>query len=88
MCRREDNIKTKENWVWGRGLGSAGLWPVMGSCEHGNDPSASIKREDFPDRQNDYQLWRLRVMFSYIFSEIIPVYFLLWQQTKFRIHIK
>jgi hypothetical protein len=27
----------------------SGQWPVVGSCEHGNEPSDSIKGKEFPD---------------------------------------
>jgi hypothetical protein len=37
--------------VWGCGLDSLGLGygQVAGSCEHGNEPSGSIKCEEFLD---------------------------------------
>jgi hypothetical protein len=37
------------------GLDSSGSGPVMGSCEHGNEPLGSIKGEEF-DWVSDYQL--------------------------------
>jgi hypothetical protein len=35
----------KEIGCWGCGLDSSGLWyrPAAGPCEHGNEPSGSIK---------------------------------------------
>jgi hypothetical protein len=33
---------------------------VVGSCEHGNEPSDSIIRGEFPDKLNDYQLLKKR----------------------------
>jgi hypothetical protein len=33
-----------------------GLWPVAGSCEHGNEPSGLMKGEEFVDCLCDYQL--------------------------------
>jgi hypothetical protein len=51
--RWEDNIKMdlKGNRVWGCGLDSlgSGLGQVTGSCEHGNQPSGSIKCGEFLD---------------------------------------
>jgi len=40
------------------GLNSAGSgWsPVAGSCEHGNEPSGSVKGDGVLDQLNDYQL--------------------------------
>jgi hypothetical protein len=29
--------------------------PVVGSCEHGNEPSGSMKGGEFLDQINDYQ---------------------------------
>jgi hypothetical protein len=44
--------------VWGRGLVSAGseYGPVTGFCEHGNEPSGSIKDGEFLDLLSDHQL--------------------------------
>jgi hypothetical protein len=41
----------EENRVWRCGLTSSGSgWgPVAGSCEHGNEPSGSIKGREFLD---------------------------------------
>jgi hypothetical protein len=41
----------------GCGLDSTGSEynAVAGSCEHGNDPSVSIKGGEFCDQQSDYQ---------------------------------
>jgi hypothetical protein len=32
----------------------SGWVPVAGTCEHGNEPSGSIKGEEFLDQQSDY----------------------------------
>jgi hypothetical protein len=38
-------------WKWGVNMWTGCIWlrigPVAGSCEHGNDPSCSIKDRDF-----------------------------------------
>ena len=34
------------------------LHPVVGCCEHGNEPSDSKNYDDFPEQLNDYQLLR------------------------------
>jgi hypothetical protein len=49
-CTWMDNIRM-ENRVGRRGLDSSGLGlgPVADACEHGNEPSASIKRGGFLD---------------------------------------
>jgi hypothetical protein len=33
---------------------------VAGLCEHGNEPSGSIRKQDFFDKLSDYQLFELR----------------------------
>jgi hypothetical protein len=49
----EDNIRMDpvENWVARCGLdvSGSGYGPVAGSCEHGNEPSGSIKGWEFLD---------------------------------------
>jgi hypothetical protein len=47
--RWEDNIKMDLSDGWGHGLdlSSSGQGKVAGSCECGNEPSGSIKCEDF-----------------------------------------
>jgi hypothetical protein len=47
-------------YVRGYGLGSAGSGqdPDAGFCEHGNEPSGSIKCEEFLDQLSDYNLYR------------------------------
>jgi hypothetical protein len=44
----------------GCGLDSkgSGLVPVMGFCEHGNEPSGFIRREEFFVKRSDYQLFK------------------------------
>jgi hypothetical protein len=32
----------------------SGKGPVMGSCEHGNEPSDSVKGKEFFDHLSDY----------------------------------
>jgi hypothetical protein len=34
----------------------SGLGPVAGCCEHGNEPSGSIKGSEFLEQSSDYQL--------------------------------
>jgi hypothetical protein len=31
---------------------------VVGYCEHGDDPSGSVKRREFLDNLSDYQLFK------------------------------
>jgi hypothetical protein len=40
------------------GLDSSGsaYWPVVGCCEHGNEPSCSTTCREFLDQLIDYQL--------------------------------
>jgi hypothetical protein len=60
--RWEDNIKmdNKEIVLEGGGINSfgSGQGPLAGSCEHGNEPSGSIKGEKFVGYLRDYQLLR------------------------------
>jgi len=39
-----------------RGYGLDSYGSETGSCEHGNEPSGSIKSGEFLDQLNDYQL--------------------------------
>jgi hypothetical protein len=51
-CRRENNIKMdlKEiGWKGGLHSSGSGKGKVVGSCEHGNEPSGSIKGGEFLD---------------------------------------
>jgi hypothetical protein len=40
----------------GLGASGSGYGPATGSCEHGNEPSSSIKGGEFLDQLSDYQL--------------------------------
>jgi hypothetical protein len=61
--RWEDNIKMElretgidgANWIR---LAQAGYGPVAGFCEHGNEPSSSIKRRNFFYKLSDSQLFK------------------------------
>jgi hypothetical protein len=43
-------------WYYGPGLSGSGLGPVMGSCEHGNESTGSIKAREFLDHHSDYKV--------------------------------
>jgi hypothetical protein len=44
---------------------SSGKGPVVGSCEHGNEPSGSIKGGTFLYQLSDYQLY-IKKSVSYV----------------------
>jgi hypothetical protein len=43
-------------WYYGLGSSGSGQGPVMGSCEHGNEPTGSIKAREFLDHHSDYKV--------------------------------
>jgi hypothetical protein len=56
-----------------RGLDSSGsgYGPVAGSCEHGNEPSGSIKVGEFLDYLNFYWLSRMTLLHVVIYIKVI-----------------
>jgi hypothetical protein len=41
---------------WGLDRSGLGWGPMEGSCEHGSEPSGSIKRLEVPEWQHNWQL--------------------------------
>jgi hypothetical protein len=54
-CRWKDNIKMYLKEIGWEGLDSSGSGqgPVAGCCEHGNEPSGSIKGGEFLDQLSE-----------------------------------
>jgi hypothetical protein len=51
--RWEDNIRTDLREIEWEGVHWMHLGPVSGPCEHGNEPSGSIKDEEFLEYLNE-----------------------------------
>jgi len=52
----EDNIRMDLTEIGWEVVDWIRLGPVVGFCEHGNEPSDSIKGGEFLDYMSDYQL--------------------------------
>jgi hypothetical protein len=59
--RREDNIKMdlKQDGLVRTGLIWLRIGPVEGSCEHSNEPSATVKFSEFFECLSDWQLLKM-----------------------------